>query len=107
MQTERKWYILSSLFLLLITSGQCMDSKEVMHKERRTLLDHIFQVIGDSQRGDKPSVSSRYNSDLFPAAQDIKFSGEKPLYVPRLDNSRPIAHWPANGERHRNASQVT
>lgn len=91
MQAVRKCHILSSLFLLLISSGQCMDSKEVRQKERRILLDHILQVNGDSQWGDKPSVSSRYNSGLFPAAQDMNFSsGEKPLYVPRLDNSRPI-----------------
>ncbi|CAB1324599.1 unnamed protein product, partial [Coregonus sp. 'balchen'] len=91
MQTERKWHILLSIFLLLITSSQCMDRKEVKQKERRTLLDLILQVIGDSQWGDKPAVSRRYNSGLFPAAQEMKFSSrEKPLYVPRLDNSRPI-----------------
>ncbi|KAL1023123.1 hypothetical protein UPYG_G00036670 [Umbra pygmaea] len=67
-----------------------MDSKEEKQIERQTLLDIILQVIGDSQQGDKPSISRRYNS-LFPAAQDMKFSyREKPLYVPRLDNSRPI-----------------
>ena len=76
---------------MLITSSQCMDSKEVKQKGRRTLLDLILQVIGDSQSGDKPSVSRRYNSGLFPTAQEMRFSsGEKPLYVPRLDNSRPI-----------------
>ncbi|KAM9502140.1 protein ALKAL-like isoform 1-T2 [Salvelinus alpinus] len=95
MQAVRKCHILSSLFLLLISSGQCMDSKEVRQKERRILLDHVLQVNGDSQRGDKPSVSSRYNSDLFPTAQHMKFSsGEKPLYVPRLDNSKPIDNVP-------------
>uniref|UniRef100_A0A8C7EZX0 ALK and LTK ligand 1 n=1 Tax=Oncorhynchus kisutch TaxID=8019 RepID=A0A8C7EZX0_ONCKI len=95
MQAVRKCHILSSLFLLLISSGQCMDSKEVRQKERRILLDHVLQVNGDSQQGDKPSVSSRYNSGLFPAAQDMKFSsGEKPLYVPRLDNSKPIDNVP-------------
>uniref|UniRef100_A0A8C7PX61 Uncharacterized protein n=1 Tax=Oncorhynchus mykiss TaxID=8022 RepID=A0A8C7PX61_ONCMY len=88
---ERKWHILLSIILMLITSSQCMDSKEVKQKGRRTLLDLILQVIGDSQSGDKPSVSRRYNSGLFPTAQEMRFSsGEKPLYVPRLDNSRPI-----------------
>ncbi|XP_071011619.1 ALK and LTK ligand 1 isoform X2 [Oncorhynchus clarkii lewisi] len=91
MQAERKWHILLSIILMLITSSQCMDSKEVKQKGRRTLLDLILQVIGDSQSGDKPSVSRRYNSGLFPTAQEMRFSsGEKPLYVPRLDNSRPI-----------------
>ncbi|XP_064865019.1 ALK and LTK ligand 1-like isoform X2 [Oncorhynchus nerka] len=91
MQAERKWHILLSIILMLITSSQCMDSKEVKQKGRRTLLDLILQVIGDSQSGDKPSVSRRYNSGLFPTAQEMRFSSrEKPLYVPRLDNSRPI-----------------
>ncbi|XP_046905641.1 protein ALKAL-like [Hypomesus transpacificus] len=89
MQAERKWHILLSVFLLLVTSGQCMDSKEVKQKERRTLLDLILQVIGDNPRN-KP-ISRRYSSGLLTAAQDIKLSScEKPLYVPRLDNSRPI-----------------
>lgn len=89
MQGERKWNIILSLFLLLITSGQCMDSKEVKQRERRTLLDLILQVIGETQR-DKP-ISRRYSSALFTAAQDMKFaSHEKPSYVHRLDNSRPI-----------------
>ena len=89
MQAERKWHILLSVFLLLVTSGQCMDSKEVKQKERRTLLDLILQVIGDNPR-DKP-ISWRYSSGLLTRAQDIKLSScEKPLYVPRLDNSRPI-----------------
>ncbi|KAM3876081.1 ALK and LTK ligand 1 [Diretmus argenteus] len=90
MQVERKWHLLLTIFLLLITSGQCMDSKEVKQKERRTLLDLILQVIGDSQQRDKP-ISRHYSSGLFTAAQDMKFSSrEKPFYVPRLDNSRPI-----------------
>lgn len=93
MQVERKWHMLLMVFLLLVTSssqsGQCMDSKEVK-KERRTLLDVILQVIGDSQR-DKPVSSRRYSTGLFTAAQDMKFSSrEKPFYVPRQDNTRPI-----------------
>lgn len=90
MQVERKWHILLTIFFLLITSGQCMDSKEVKQKERRTLLDLILQVIRDSQQREKP-VSKRCNSGLFTSAQDMKFSShEKPFYVPRLDNSRLI-----------------
>uniref|UniRef100_A0A3Q3QTT4 Uncharacterized protein n=1 Tax=Monopterus albus TaxID=43700 RepID=A0A3Q3QTT4_MONAL len=87
MQVERKWHILLPIFFLLITSGQCMDSKQ---KERRTLLDLIIQVIRDSQQREKP-VSRRCNSGLFTSAQSTKFpSREKPFYVPRLDNSRLI-----------------
>ncbi|XP_072244785.1 ALK and LTK ligand 1 isoform X1 [Leuresthes tenuis] len=90
MQVERKWHILLTIFLLLITSGQCMDSKEVKQKERRTLLDLILQVIRDSQQRDK-SVSRRCGSGLHTSGQDVKFSSsEKPFYVPRLDNSRLI-----------------
>lgn len=90
MQVERKWHILLTIFFLLITSGQCMDSKEVKQKERRTLLDLILQVIRDNQQREKP-VSRRCSSGLFTSAQDMKFSSrEKPFYVPRLDNSRLI-----------------
>ncbi|XP_039908678.1 protein ALKAL-like isoform X1 [Simochromis diagramma] len=88
MQVERKWHILLTIFFLLITSGQCMDSKEDKQKERRTLLDLILQVIRDSQQREKP-ISRRCSSGLFTSAQDMKFSSrEKPFYVPRLDNSR-------------------
>ncbi len=90
MQVERKWHILLTIFFLLITSGQCMDSKDVKQKERRTLLDLILQVIRDSQQRDKP-ISRRCSGGLFSSAQDMKFSSrEKPFYVPRLDNSRLI-----------------
>lgn len=90
MQVERKWHILLTIFFLLITSGQCMDSKDVKQKERRTLLDLILQVIRDSQQRDK-ALSRRCSSGLFTSAQDMKFSSrEKPFYVPRLDNSRLI-----------------
>uniref|UniRef100_A0A3Q3EE76 ALK and LTK ligand 1 n=1 Tax=Labrus bergylta TaxID=56723 RepID=A0A3Q3EE76_9LABR len=90
MQVERKWHILLSIFFLLITSGQCMDSKDMKQKERRTLLDLILQVIRDSQHRDK-GVSRRCSSGLLTSAQDMKFSSrEKPYYVPRLDNSRLI-----------------
>ncbi|XP_055364297.1 ALK and LTK ligand 1 isoform X3 [Betta splendens] len=90
MQVERKWHILSTIFFLLITSGRCMDSKEVKPKERRTLLDLILQVIRDSQQREAHG-SKRCNSGLLTSAHDMKFSSrEKPLYVPRLDNSRLI-----------------
>uniref|UniRef100_A0A3P8YEL4 Uncharacterized protein n=1 Tax=Esox lucius TaxID=8010 RepID=A0A3P8YEL4_ESOLU len=90
MQAERKWHILLTIFLLLITSSTCIDSKDLKQMERKTLLDLILQVIGESHQGDKTSISRHYNS-LNPAAQDMKFSSrEKPFYAPRLDNSRPI-----------------
>lgn len=88
MQVERKWHILLTIFFLLITSGQCMNSKDVKQKERRTLLDVILQVIRDSQHRDK-AAARRCNSGLFTSGQDMKFSAhEKPFYIPRLDNSR-------------------
>ncbi|KAJ3599331.1 hypothetical protein NHX12_033294 [Muraenolepis orangiensis] len=94
MQVEKKCHILLTLVVLLITSGQCTDSRETRSKDRGTLLDFILQVMGDGQQRDK-HVSRRYSGGLFPAPQDIKFSTsssfrEKPLYVSRLDNSRPI-----------------
>ncbi|PWA20958.1 hypothetical protein CCH79_00007106, partial [Gambusia affinis] len=90
MHVERKWHILLTIFFLLISSGQCMDSKQVKQNERRTLLDLILQVIKDSQHRDKP-VSRRCGSGVHTSAQDFKSSSrEKPLYVPRLDNTRLI-----------------
>ncbi|CAB1444709.1 unnamed protein product [Pleuronectes platessa] len=80
----------SCIFFLLITSGQCMDSKEVKQKEKRTLLDLILQVIRDSQQRDKP-ISRRCSSGLLTSSHDMKFSSsEKPFYVPRLDNTKLI-----------------
>lgn len=90
MQGERKWHMLLTIFCLLITSGQCADSKDVTQKERRTLLDLILQVIRDSQQREK-NVSRRCITGLLTSAQDMKFSSpEKPFYIPRLDNSRLI-----------------
>ncbi|KAG5276023.1 hypothetical protein AALO_G00127070 [Alosa alosa] len=89
MQAERKWHILLSIIIMLITSSQCMDSKEAKLKERRTLLDLILQVIGDNQR-DK-LASRRITSGLFSVPQDLKFSSrEKSSYFPKQDRSRPI-----------------
>uniref|UniRef100_A0A3P9LJL0 ALK and LTK ligand 1 n=1 Tax=Oryzias latipes TaxID=8090 RepID=A0A3P9LJL0_ORYLA len=90
MQVERKLHILLTVFFLLITSGQCMDSREVRQKERKTLLDLILQVIRDSQQQDKP-LSRRCGGGHHTSTQDMKYSShEKPFYVPRLDNSRLI-----------------
>ncbi|MBN3279964.1 ALKAL protein, partial [Polyodon spathula] len=89
MQTERKWHIVVGIIFLLVTSGQCMDSKEYRQKESRTLLDLILQVIGENQ-GDK-GVSRRYAGGIYSVEQDYKISSrEKALFIPRLDNNRPI-----------------
>ncbi|TWW57962.1 Protein ALKAL-like, partial [Takifugu flavidus] len=94
MQGERKWHMLLTIFCLLITSGQCTDSKDVTQKERRTLLDLILQVIRDTQQREK-NVSRRCITGLLTSAQDMKFSSpEKPFYIPRLDNSRLIEIFP-------------
>lgn len=90
MQGERKWHMLLTVFFLLITSGQCMDSKDATQKDRRTLLDLILQVIRDSQQREK-NISRRCIAGLLTSAQDMKLSSpEKPFYIPRLDNSRLI-----------------
>lgn len=90
MQVERKWHILLTFVLLLITSGQCVDNKEVKQKARGTLLDLIVQVIKDSQQWDK-HISRRCSGGLFMSPQDLKLSSrEKPMYIPRLDNSKLI-----------------
>ncbi|KAL7829004.1 hypothetical protein SRHO_G00326380 [Serrasalmus rhombeus] len=87
MQAEKRWHILLSIMVLLITSSQCMDSNEGKQKERRTLLDLLVQALGDEQR-DKP-VSRRVS--LYSAAQHVKLSSrEKATRLPKLDNSRPI-----------------
>ncbi|XP_033854377.2 ALK and LTK ligand 1-like isoform X2 [Acipenser ruthenus] len=89
MQTERKWHIVLGIIFLLVTSGQCMDSKESKQKEKKTLLDLILQVIGDNQ--DDSSVSRRYAGGMYSVDQDYRFSSsEKTLVIPRPDNNRPI-----------------
>ncbi|KAG1973521.1 ALK and LTK ligand [Pimephales promelas] len=85
MRAEKRWHILLSMILLLITSSQCMDSKEVKETERKTLLNLILQVIRD-----KPA-SRRITSGLYSVSQDVKFSSrEKTAHLSKLDNSRPI-----------------
>ncbi|XP_016421460.1 ALK and LTK ligand 1 isoform X2 [Sinocyclocheilus rhinocerous] len=85
MRAEKRWHILLSMILLLITSSQCMDSKEVKESERKTLLNLILQVIGD-----KPA-SRRVTSGLYSVSQDVKFSSrEKTAQLSKWDNSRPI-----------------
>ncbi|XP_051760265.1 ALK and LTK ligand 1 [Ctenopharyngodon idella] len=85
MRAEKRWHILLSMILLLITSSQCMDSKEVKETERKTLLNLILQVIGD-----KPA-SRRITSGLYSVSQDVKFSSrEKTAHLSKPDNSRPI-----------------
>ncbi|XP_065102786.1 ALK and LTK ligand 1 isoform X2 [Paramisgurnus dabryanus] len=84
MRAEKRWHIVLSMIILLITSSQCMDSMEVKQKERQTLLNLILQVVGDNQ----PTSSRRITSGLFSVSQDVKFSSrEKTAY---LSNSRPI-----------------
>ncbi|KAK0155213.1 Protein ALKAL-like [Merluccius polli] len=107
MQVEKKCHILLAIVGLLVTSGQCADGRDPRSGDRGTLLDLILQVMGDSQQRDK-HVSRRYSSGLFTAPQDLKLSSsssssssfsssssssssrEKPFYVSRLDNSRPV-----------------
>lgn len=85
MRAEKRWHILLSMILLLITSSQCMDSKEVKESERKTLLNLILQVIGE-----KPA-SRRVTSGLYSVSQDVKFSSrENSAHLPKPDNSRPI-----------------
>ncbi|XP_073724069.1 ALK and LTK ligand 1 isoform X3 [Misgurnus anguillicaudatus] len=83
MRAEKRWHIVLSMIILLITSSQCMDSMEVKEKEKQTLLNLILQVVGDNQ----PTSSRRITSGLFSVSQDVKFSSrEKTAY---LSNSRP------------------
>ncbi|XP_026098759.1 protein ALKAL-like isoform X1 [Carassius auratus] len=85
MRAEKRWHLLLSMILLLITSSQCMDSMEVKESERKTLLNLIMQVIGD-----KPA-SRRVTSGLFSVSQNVKFSSrEKTAELSKSDNSRPI-----------------
>ncbi|XP_068176029.1 ALK and LTK ligand 1 isoform X2 [Antennarius striatus] len=94
MQVERKWHMLLTVFILLITSGHCLNSRDVKQRERRTLLDLILQVIRDSQQRDK-AVSRRCGNGFPTSDHNVKFSSrEKPFYIPRLDNSRLIEIFP-------------
>lgn len=89
MQVESKWHMLLTIVFLLITSGQCMNSKDAKQKERRTLLDVILQVIRDSQQHRDRAAARRCNNGLLTSGQDTRFPAhEKPFYVPRLDHSR-------------------
>ncbi|XP_028855840.1 ALK and LTK ligand 1 isoform X2 [Denticeps clupeoides] len=91
MQAERKWHVLLSVLLLLMTSGHCADGRDAeLLAERRTLLHLILRVIGDSQR-DKPA-SRRVTSGLLSVSQDYRFSSrERSVYVPKEDSSRTVA----------------
>ncbi|XP_016301764.1 protein FAM150-like isoform X2 [Sinocyclocheilus anshuiensis] len=83
MRAEKRRHILLSMILLLITSSQCMDSKEVKESERKTLLNLILQVIED-----KPA-SRRVTSGSV--SQEVKFSSrEKTPHLSKPDNSRPL-----------------
>ncbi|TRY95206.1 hypothetical protein DNTS_010017 [Danionella cerebrum] len=85
MQAEKRWYIVLSLFCLLVTSSQCMESKEVKETQRKTLLNLILQVIGD-----RPA-SRRVTSGLYSVSQDVKISSrEKIAHLSKLDHTRPI-----------------
>ncbi|XP_028855841.1 ALK and LTK ligand 1 isoform X3 [Denticeps clupeoides] len=90
MQAERKWHVLLSVLLLLMTSGHCADGRDAeLLAERRTLLHLILRVIGDSQR-DKPA-SRRVTSGLLSVSQDYRFSSrERSVYVPKEDSSRTV-----------------
>ncbi|XP_051509220.1 ALK and LTK ligand 1-like isoform X2 [Myxocyprinus asiaticus] len=89
MRAEKRWHILLSMIILLITSSQCMDSKEVKQRERQTLLNLILQVIRDNQR-DKPA-SRRITSGLYSVSQDVKFSSRaKTAHLSKADKLRPI-----------------
>ncbi|XP_061636237.1 ALK and LTK ligand 1 [Phyllopteryx taeniolatus] len=84
MQVERKWHIVLTVLLLLVTSSQCAV------KQEKTLMDLILQVIRESQQRDK-HISGRSSRGLLGSLQDLKMpSREKPWYVPRLDNSKLI-----------------
>ncbi|KAG7332786.1 hypothetical protein KOW79_004620 [Hemibagrus wyckioides] len=50
MQAERRWHILLSVILLLITSSRCMDSSEATHADKQTLLDLLLRMIKDGER---------------------------------------------------------
>lgn len=85
MRDEKRWHILLSVILLLITSSQCMDSKEVKESERKTLLNLILQVVED-----KPA-SRRVTGGLYSVSQDVKLSSrEKTAHLSKPDNSRPV-----------------
>ncbi|MCI4380505.1 hypothetical protein PGIGA_G00240820 [Pangasianodon gigas] len=50
MQAEKRWHILLSVILLLITSSRCMDSREVTQGDKQTLLDLLLRVIREGER---------------------------------------------------------
>ncbi|KAI5610427.1 protein ALKAL-like isoform X1 [Silurus asotus] len=50
MQAEKRWHLLLSVILLLITSSRCKDSREATLGDKQTLLDLLLRVIVDGER---------------------------------------------------------
>ncbi|XP_069816146.1 ALK and LTK ligand 1 [Dendropsophus ebraccatus] len=68
MQRARKWQaVLAISLLLLISSVQGMS--EAQSRERRTLLDLLVQVIGDSSTSRERVITRRYNEGTAYSAE--------------------------------------
>ncbi|KAM4689317.1 ALK and LTK ligand 1 [Discoglossus pictus] len=94
MQGARKWHALLAMSLLLITSS-VQGNSEMQLNKRRTLLDVIVQVIGDSNnnREGGKMISRRYNEGAtFSTDQDNQrlSSRERTALVTKSINKRPI-----------------
>ncbi|XP_030046001.1 ALK and LTK ligand 1 [Microcaecilia unicolor] len=90
MQGSRKWDARLIIFLLLLASpawGSHTD-RNVEQNDQRTLLDHLLQTIGESNRHSKDGskvISRRYSRSGYLADQEFQkpASGERSASVPR------------------------
>ncbi|KAM5157789.1 ALK and LTK ligand 1 [Mantella aurantiaca] len=94
MQRARTWQAVLAISLLLVTSS-VQGISEVAASDRRTLLDLIVQVIGDSSSSSRESgkvISRRYSDGPAYSAEHGNHrlsSRERSASSPRSNNKRP------------------
>ncbi|XP_053324217.1 ALK and LTK ligand 1 [Spea bombifrons] len=91
MQRARKLHALLAISFLLVTSS-VRGNSQVQMNEKRTLLDLIVQVIGDSNnsRENGKILSRRYSESVVDSADRRLSSKERTAPAPRPSSRRPI-----------------
>ncbi|XP_072269405.1 ALK and LTK ligand 1 [Pyxicephalus adspersus] len=87
MQRVRKWQALLAISLLLLTSS-VQGISEMPASDRRTLLDLIVQVIGDSSRESGKVITRRYSDGAAYSAEHHRLSSRE-RSSPRSNSKRP------------------
>ncbi|XP_075069611.1 ALK and LTK ligand 1 isoform X2 [Mixophyes fleayi] len=91
MQRARKWQAILAISLLLVTSS-VQGISEVQSRERRTLLDLLVQVTGDSStRESEKVIARRYNEGAAYSAEhgNHGLSRERTAASTRTNRKRP------------------